>query len=152
MSLRADMGLSARFVVSVDNISLGGWTNVKGLGINFESEELEVGGNYEHTVILPKRVKYTQVTLQRAMTAQGSAQIQAWLRSMIDAWYNCDEDKYPGATATITLLGPSADYARPIASWTLRNVYPKAWRGPDMDATSNKVATESLELVHQGFL
>lgn len=35
-------------------------------------------------------------------------------------------------------------------SWTLINAYPCKWEGPDLDATKNEVAIETLELVHEG--
>ena len=38
-----------------------------------------------------------------------------------------------------------------VLIWTLRNARPSAWTGPDLDATNSKVATETLELTHEGF-
>ncbi|GEC09577.1 hypothetical protein SSP24_72320 [Streptomyces spinoverrucosus] len=147
------LGLSMRFGVVLDGIDLGGWSSCKGLGVGFDSEELEVGGNYEYNVILPKRVKYTPITLQRAMTADGSAQVQAWLRRIVADWYSSDTaDDFHGSTAQISLLDARNNAQAPVATWSLRNVYPKGWKGPDLDATSSHVAIETLELVHQGFL
>ncbi|MFJ9605791.1 phage tail protein [Kitasatospora sp. NPDC101176] len=144
------IGLSARFRVTVDGLDLGGWSSCKGLAVNFDCEELETGGNYEHTFLLPKRLKYSNITLSRAMTAEGTATVHQWLRDIAGDWMHSYEDDYTPNTATITLLDSSGQTA--VHCWTLKDVYPRAWKGPDLDADSTKVAIETLELAHHGFL
>jgi phage tail-like protein len=39
-----------------------------------------------------------------------------------------------------------------IASWSLSEVIPVRWTGPQLSAEQAKVATETLELAHHGFL
>ncbi len=39
-----------------------------------------------------------------------------------------------------------------VATWTLRDVLPVKWSGPQLSVDSAKVATETLELAHHGFL
>ena len=39
-----------------------------------------------------------------------------------------------------------------IWEWTLSDVIPVRWQGPSLSAESAKVATETLELAHHGFL
>mgnify|MGYP001823766526 CR=1 FL=1 len=39
-----------------------------------------------------------------------------------------------------------------VASWSLADVIPVRWTGPSLDVDANSVATESLELAHNGFL
>jgi phage tail-like protein len=149
----AMLGLVMRFTVTVDGIDLGGWSSCKGLGVQFEHEEIEVGSNYEYNVLLPKRLKYNTITLQRAMNSEDSARVQTWLRHVKDDWYSGETgEEFTGSTARITLLDAHNDPDRPVASWSLRGVFPKAWKGPDMDASSSQVALESLELAHHGFL
>ncbi|WP_051965597.1 phage tail protein [Kitasatospora mediocidica] len=145
------IGLSARFRVEVDGVDLGGWASCKGLSVTFDSEELEVGGNYEHAILLPKRLKYNSITLIRAITPEGTKAVQGWLRSVLDGWVDSYHgDDYTPGTAKITLLDSACKTV--VGTWTLRDVYPKSWKGPDLDAESGKIATETLELVHQGFL
>lgn len=36
------------------------------------------------------------------------------------------------------------------ARWDIQNAYPCKYKGPDLDATATNMATETLELVHQG--
>ena len=64
-----------------------------------------------------------------------------WLRSMVDAT--------DGDTATITLRD---SHHEAVSEWTFANVRPSSWKGPTLSATGKEVATEILELVHEGFL
>ncbi|MFE5539463.1 MULTISPECIES: phage tail protein [Streptomyces] len=152
LSPRSRMGLSARFHVAIDGIELGGWSSCKGLAVEFENEVVHVGGSYDESWVLPTRLKYSTVTLIRAISPDSTKAVQAWLRRMQQEWVNGDEDADRGGAATITLMDTSSDLSKPVFQWTLRSVYPKSWKGPDMDATSANVATETLELIHQGFL
>ena len=42
--------------------------------------------------------------------------------------------------------------AKPVFAWVLRGVIPVRWQGPSLSVDSPKVATETLELAHHGFL
>ncbi|MFF3159107.1 phage tail protein [Streptomyces sp. NPDC057910] len=152
LSHRTRMGLNARFHVAVDGIELGGWSSCKGLAVEFENEVLHVGGSYDESWVLPTRIKYSTLTLSRAITPEGTKAVHAWLQLMQREWINSNDDSDRGATATVKLMDTSSDLSRPVFEWTLRSVYPKAWKGPDMDATNGNVAVETLELIHQGFL
>ncbi|MFF4369388.1 phage tail protein [Streptomyces sp. NPDC001594] len=146
------MGLNARFHVSVDGIQLGGWASCKGLAVTFENEVLHVGGSYHESHVLPTRITYSTVTLTRAITPDGTQAVHSWLRLMQESWINSNDDADIGGTATIKLMDTSSTLTKPVFEWTLRSVYPKSWKGPDMDATNANVALETLELIHQGFL
>ena len=54
-----------------------------------------------------------------------------------------------GKTAKIELQDASL---KKVADWTLRHVMPVKWSIVPFDAAGNKVATETLELAHTGFL
>jgi phage tail-like protein len=51
--------------------------------------------------------------------------------------------------AEITAMGVDG---REIASWKLEGVIPVRWSGPSLNVETAKVATETLELAHHGFL
>jgi phage tail-like protein len=151
LSDSARLGMSMRFRVSVDGINLGSWANCAGLSVEFKNTRLTDGGNYEHSVILPDRVEYKAVTLRRAMSLQESATVQRWLTGVVSGWYNAASPRDFGPrTAEIELFDASGTAV--VATWTLRNVFPSRWSGPDLDASGSHVAIEALELVHEGFL
>jgi phage tail-like protein len=143
-------GLSMRFKVSVDGLSLGSWSACKGLKVELKVIRVAEGGNYWYERILPDRIAYTPITLERAVHPQESQQVQDWLDKVASQWMNYSGDpSYSAGTAVITLLGVTS---QEVMSWTLTGVYPVSWSGPSLSATENKVAIETLELAHQGFL
>jgi phage tail-like protein len=151
LSDAARLGMSMRFRVSVDGINLGSWATCAGLSVEFKNKRIAEGGNYEYSVILPDRVEYKTVTLRRAMSAQESAIVQQWLTGVVSGWYNAASPRDFGPrTAEIELFDASGKTV--VATWTLRNVFPARWSGPDLDATGSRIAIEALELVHEGFL
>ncbi len=42
--------------------------------------------------------------------------------------------------------------ANTVFVWVLRDVIPVRWQGPSLSVDSPKIATETLELAHHGFL
>jgi phage tail-like protein len=143
--------LAMRFKVSVSGISLGSWSACKGLKVQFETTPVTSGGDYSGDRILPKQLKYSNITLERAVHPTESQTVKTWLEQAVSSWmnYNGSGDPYAGDTAKITLLGAQG---QEVMSWNLIGVYPASWTGPSLSATDNKVAIETLELVHQGFL
>jgi phage tail-like protein len=150
LSDNARLGLAMRFRVSVDGINLGSWASCAGLSVEFRSKRVGEGGNYEYSVILPERIEYRTVTLRRAMSMQESATVQRWLTGVVSGWYQASNPTDFGPrTAEIELFDATGGK---VATWTLRNVFPARWSGPDLDATGSRVAIEQLELTHEGFL
>jgi len=128
------------FVVKIDDESLGAFSSCDGLGCEFVMEQREEGGNNGIVWQLPTRIKYANVKLSRPVT-KDSAKITKWFSGMASGTKR--------KTATIearTLAGTV------IASWALADVVPVRWSGPQLSAESPKVATETLELAHHGFL
>ncbi len=143
MALAQDalLGVAMRFRVEVDGIDLGGWNRCSGLSVNFDPQAVKEGGAHDHVQYLSGHISYSSVTLVRAITATDFDKVQGWLAGKAD--------DYAGGTASITLLDA---HGEKVATWALRNVFPSSWKGPDLNATANAVALETLELVHEGFL
>lgn len=143
-------GMSMRFQVVVDEIDLGGWSTCSGLSAEFKHTLETDGGSYGHKVVLPETVEYPMITLQRAMVRQDSMKVQHWLSKVVSKWFDGGSPSdYSQRTARISLYDAQL---REVISWSLRNVYPSSWTGPNLDATGHLVAVETLKLVHEGFL
>jgi phage tail-like protein len=142
------LGLTTRFLVVIDDINLGGWSRCQGLSVEFHPEFQAEGGNYGYKTILPGRVDYPKVTLERPMNGQDSGRVQGWLRMKANIWAPA-ANSGGGSTAEITLLD---SHYQPVTKWSLRNAYPDSWKGPDLDAMTGGIAMEKLTLVHEGFL
>lgn len=137
-----EAGLNLRFSVTLDQTrhSLGTWTKCEGLAVEYEIFEYQEGGVNEYVHRLPGRCRYTNVRLTRPLDDQ-SSKLATWVSSGLDS---VDRDN-----ATITLLDPDG---QEVCKWTLAQACPVKWTGPTLDAAGNQVATEVLELAHNGFL
>jgi phage tail-like protein len=138
--VNADPAIATLFKVSIDGHELGVFTGCDGLGVEVVLEQREEGGNNEFIHQLPVRLKYTNVKLTRPVDAD-SEKVAKWLKEM--------QGTIKRASAEITAVGTDA---KRITSWKLKGVIPVRWQGPSLSAENNKVATETLELAHHGFL
>jgi len=149
-------GMAMRFGVTVDDMtnctSLGLWQSCKGLQVELQYKKFDQGGEYTAQCILPDKLAYGKVTLERAIDPTFSPAVQAWLKDYVSDWtsYAVTTGGNPRSTSlTITLLDYQLDK---VTSWTLNGARPSKWSGPSLGATDNKVATEALEFEHAGFL
>jgi phage tail-like protein len=137
----ARLGLAPRFVVAVDGIDLGGWSKCEGLSVTFKLYDYDPLGHNGYRPILPDRLLYDHIKLTRAVNDVDTPQVMAWLAKR--AAGSAD------GTGGIQLLGTDG---QKVMQWNLRGVYPAKWTGPGMDASKKEIATEILELAHEGFL
>jgi phage tail-like protein len=135
------LGLTTRFLVTIDGFRLGGWAKCDGLAVQFDLYTYKPLGHNDYVPVLPNRLIYPNITLTRAITKESAPTVIEWLSKMAG--------KGAGATAEITLLDAHRDK---VTSWKLKGVYPVKWKGPTLDAGSHAIATETLELAHEGFL
>jgi len=135
------LGLSTRFLVVIDGFRLGGWAKCDGLAVQFELQKYTPLGQNGYLPVLPNRLTYPNITLIRAITKESAPTVTQWLSKMAGSG--------AGATGEITLLDAHRDK---VASWKLKGIYPVKWKGPTFDAGAHAIATETLELAHEGFL
>lgn len=138
-----------RFEVTIGDRDLGSWSHCSGLTVKFENKAMAMptaGGDAPTTpmTVVPGQPTFDTVKLKRALTESGAQKVQDWLRDHAAL-------KATPTTARIKLVDP---WGEEVVSWTLGNVMPARWTGPDMDGTpsSKQVALEQLELSHDGFL
>jgi phage tail-like protein len=136
----ADTAVSVYFEVRVDGHELGAFTGCDGLGCEVTIEQREEGGVNSFVHQLPGRIKYTNVKLTRPVNAD-TAKIAAWFASMNGTVKRTQAQ----------IIAKNHD-AKPVFTWTLGGVIPVRWQGPSLSVDTAKVATETLELAHHGFL
>ncbi|GAA2688551.1 MULTISPECIES: phage tail protein [Actinosynnema] len=135
-----DEAVAVCFVVRIDDESLGSFNSCDGLSVEFSVEQREEGGNNGMVWQLPTRIKYSNVKLSRPVT-KDSAKILKWISGMAGGI------KRKTAVIEARTLAGSV-----ITSWSLTGVVPVRWSGPQLSLDSPKVAVETLELAHHGFL
>jgi phage tail-like protein len=135
------VGQALRFRVRIDGEQdLGAWSKCDGLSMEYEVKEYQEGGENSYVHKIPGRLKYQNIKLTRVLN-EDSAKVAAWLSSL--------QATVKRQTAEIAALDSRGGT---IATWNLHGVYPAKWTGPAFDASSSQTATETLELVHNGFL
>ena len=140
MPERQETALSVCFSVKIDDEELGSFNSCDGRGCEVVIEQREEGGNNGFVWQLPTRIKYGNVKLTRPV-GKDSAKLTAWLASFATG--------VTRQTATISTRGSDNEI---VASWSLDGVIPVRWSGPQLSPDSPKVATETVELAHHGFL
>jgi len=126
-----------RFKVELPGLSIGRFRECTGISVEVEVKDYMEGGSNDFVHKLPTRVKYPNVVLKRGVTHE-----DALLK-----WFWESRFTVQRRDMTISLLGPGAKLVR---TWAFLNAYPVKWTGPNMNAGSNQIATETLEVVHNG--
>ena len=133
-----DPALNVFYRVSIDGlISLGTWTKVDGLSMEYQVTEYREGGvnGYMHKIIGP--AKFTNLRLSRPVDIT-SPLLMTWLMS--------NQVAIKPQTMAVTAMTAAGDN---ITTWSLIGVVPVKWTGPTLDIMSNAVSTETLEVAYQ---
>jgi phage tail-like protein len=132
--------VSVCFSVSIGSQDLGTFMSCEGLGIEVVLEQREEGGFNGQVWQLPTRLKYSNIKLSRPLGPE-TTKVAEWFASMVTG--------VKRRTATITARNAKNE---PVATWNLAGVVPVRWTGPSLNVESPKVATETIEIAHHGFL
>jgi phage tail-like protein len=87
-------------------------------------------------------VSYGNLTLQKGVTEGSLEELFTW-RGQVEAGRLQEARR----SVTVTLLDEESN---PAARWEFVNAWPTQYDAPDLDASANEVAIESLEIVHEG--
>ncbi len=136
--VRNDPFLAFRFEVRLDGISVGGFSECSGLQLETEVEDYHEGGLNTRDRKFVTRTKQSDIVLKR-----GLVDIELW------GWYWAlvQGVKIP-RNGSILLYEPSGE--KIMMEWQFRQAFPRKWVGPELNATQNSIAVETLELAHQG--
>jgi phage tail-like protein len=140
LGTRKDPYLGFNFLVEIEGLLVGGFSDVTGLQSEVELFDYREGGlnGYIHRLAGPARYPVNLV-LKHGITDDPTL----WL------WHR---DVRRGIIARRNVTVILLDAARePVHHWHLERAYPTRWIGPELRATSNTVAVETVEFVHCGF-
>jgi phage tail-like protein len=113
---------------------------VSGLDAEIEMESFAEGGQNRFTWQLPKKARYSDITLKRGMFI-GSG-IALWCRNALENFV------FEPVNITIALLN---DKHVPIQAWYVVNAIPKKWSVSAFNAQENSIVIESITLSYQFF-
>lgn len=140
-----DPAVTVCFVVSLDDVDLGAFNSCEGLGAEIVVEQREEGGNNGFVWQLPTRITYPNITLTRPLT-KDTTKIAQWFNRTVGGGMRRGTGKRTGSITAMTLGGEA------VVTWGLLDVVPVRWTGPSLNPDSPKVATETIEIAHHGFV
>ncbi|WP_127534649.1 phage tail protein [Paenibacillus kobensis] len=136
---RRDPLVGFRFLIELDGLIAGGFSEVHGIEAEIEMEEYREGGVNTYIHRLPRITRQSNLTLKRGMT--GSEELYLWFKAASEGWLSKRRE------GSIILLDADGNEAW---RWNFAGAYPVKWTGPELRADSSGVAVEAIEIVHQG--
>jgi phage tail-like protein len=136
---RADPFRGYNFVLEIDNIAFGAFSEVSGLTAEGDSVDYREGTDVQSNVrkLIGMR-KYSNIVLKRGYTTDKAL----W------QWYANIANGIPDRrNVTIVLMN---EVREPVLRWNAENAWINKIEGPSFKASSNDVAMESVELIHEG--
>ena len=116
----------------------GSFAEVSGLDVEISPIEYRTGSDDITVRKMPGLKKFSNVTLKRGVV--GDTTLWRWIKTVLDG-------QVQRADGTITLLDESR---QAVMTWRFRRAWPCKWTGPTLNATTNEVALETLEICHEG--
>lgn len=127
------------FKVEIQDAVVGRFAECSGLSVEYEVLPYEEGGENRFVHQLRGRMRYPNIVLKRGVTDE---------KVFLD-WLFQRTDRDRRGTLTITMFHPDSATAR---RWSFASARPVKWSGPTLNAGSSSIATEMLEIAHDGLL
>lgn len=137
---------AATFLVEVDGVEIGRFTEISGLQVTVETEDIQEGGQNGFVHKLPGRMSWPNIVLKRGVTQNDS--LITWLTKSSGEQFAANKNKLARSTAAITLVGPAGKRLR---AWEFEGAFPVKWSGPNFSVNSTEIPMEELEICHHGF-
>ncbi len=138
LGIRADPYQVFNFLVEIEGILAGGFSECSGLQVETETLDYREGGQNDYVHRFAGPTKYPPLILKHGLT-------------QIDGLWGWHQDVITGKVerrnGTIYLLNKQR---LPVMWWDFKEAFPVKWTGPDLNASSGNVAIESVELAHRG--
>jgi len=123
------------FEVQLDNVPVAAFRECSGLSFNTDPIEYREGTDVPLNVRkLPGLFKFSNITLKRGFTQ--SHDLWNWYKNLL----NGVPDRRDGAVIL------QDEQHNPVLRWNFTNAFITKWEGPGLNATTNEIAIESVEL------
>jgi phage tail-like protein len=144
---RVDPPFTGRFVFRVEGVGeIGAFTEVSGLSVDVEVEELKEGGENHFVHKLPGRTRWPNLVLKRGITDSNA--LFEWFGLTSGMGFAGHQSKLDRREGAVVLLDSQG---QPLRTWEFKGAFPVKWTGPTLAASSRDVAVEQLEIAHHGF-
>lgn len=141
-----DPPFAGKFVFTIDGLTIGTFTEISGLSVQIDVEELAEGGQNQYTHKLPGRMKWPNLVLKRGVT--NTDNLFAWFAKSSGDGFAGNGNKIDRRNGAVTLVDSTG---KSVRTWRFTQAYPVKWSGPKLAASSRDLAVEELEVCHCGF-
>src|SRR6266699_7321363 len=136
--MRKDPFVAFRFEVRLDDLAVAGFSECSGLQMETEVQDYSEGGLNTNLLKFPTRTTQSNLVLKRGIVDQ-----------VMWSWYrDLTQGVIKRRNGAVIVRDPSGGTV--VMEWQFRDAFPSKWTGPELNATQNNVAVETLELVHSG--
>jgi len=135
---RADPYQVFNFLVEIEGILAGGFSECTGLQVETEFFDYREGGQNGFVHRFAGPTKYPPLILKHGLTQIDG--LWSWHQDVVN-------EKIERRNGTIYLLDKQRTT---VMLWDFKEAFPYKWTGPDLRAESGAVAFESVELAHRG--
>lgn len=132
--LRTLLTAAFRFVVAIDGVPLGAFTECTLPTIELDVETIKEGGLNTYVHQLPGPRKPAKITLKNGV---GVA------THLVTLYQKAMSEQFGRLHVTVTLLNP---LLVPVMVLDIADAYPVKWTGPQLKTDDNTVAIQTLEL------
>ena len=132
------------FLVTIDGVSddgeavTGAFMEVSGIETELAPIDYRTGSEDIHVRKIPGLKKFTNITLKRGVI--GHAGFWNWVKEGLDG-------RAHRTSGSIVLLDEAREE---VMRWNFKRAWPCKWTGPALKAAANEIATEALEICHEG--
>ncbi len=136
---RVDPFRKFNFLVELDGMAQGSFTECAGLGSTTEIVETREGGDNTTVKKLPGKTTYGDITLKWGLTA--SRDLWNWRQQIVDG----NVVRKNGSIVVFDLTNHTE-----VARWNFVRAWPSKWEGPAFNAKGSEIAVDTLILAHEG--
>ena len=117
------------------------FSEVSGLSMELQTEDIMEGGDNGNTIRLPKPPKSKNLVLKKALsTVEAEQEIISWAQRAIEDF----------EIETRTVIVSIVDFSRnPVKTWNFDHAYPVKLSISDLSASKNEIVIETLELAYR---
>lgn len=139
LGVRADPYQGFNFLVEVEGLLAGGFSECTGLQVETEVFDYREGGRNDYVHRFAGPTKYPPLILKHGVTLIDG--LWGWHQELVQ------DRKVTRRSGTVYLLDKQQI---PVMWWDFKEAFPVKWSGPDLRADAATVAIESVELSHRG--
>lgn len=137
---------SATFRVEVDGKEVGQFTQVSGLELTIDADEIKEGGQNGYVHKVPGRITWPNLILSRGVTQNDM--LFSWVNQSGGESFASKGNKVGRSTVAVIMTNQQG---KPLRTWDLEGAFPVRWKGPQFSSGGSDQLVEELEITHHGF-